>query len=106
MPENQRSNPSALTLSRMRFETRVQRVESKVIIGIYSPQAGLVKVGLKSVDRQVKSPACCFLRDLKCGFQVIWGRFLMLINPRRKLFTEGVLVRVFLALMLAAKACV
>jgi hypothetical protein len=32
MPENQRSNPSALTRSLMRFEIRVQRVESNVII--------------------------------------------------------------------------
>ena len=71
MPENQRSNPSALTLSRRRFETRVQRVESKVIIGIYSPQANLVKVGLKTVDRRVRSSSCCFLQDLKCGSQVI-----------------------------------
>ena len=71
MPENQRSNPSALTLSRMRFETRVQRVESKVIIGVYSPQASLVKVGLKIGDMRVRSSSCCFLQDLKCGSKVI-----------------------------------
>lgn len=71
MPENQRSNPSALTLSRMRFETRVQRVESKVIIGIYSPQASLVKFGLKIVDMRVRSSSCGFLQELKCGSKVI-----------------------------------
>jgi hypothetical protein len=34
MPENQRSNPSALTRSLIRLEIRVQRVESNVIMGV------------------------------------------------------------------------
>lgn len=71
MPENQRSNPSALTRSLIRFEIRVQRVESNVIIGIYSPQAKLVEFGLRVVETQIKSLLHSFQQDVKSGFKAI-----------------------------------
>ena len=71
MPENQRSNPSALTRSRIRFEIRVQRVESNVIIGIYSPQAKLAEFGLGVVEMQVKSRLHSFQKVVKSGFKAI-----------------------------------
>ena len=70
MPENQRSNPSALTLSRIRFEIRVQRVGSNVIIGIYSPQAKLADFGLRVVGMQVKSLLHSFQQEFEFGFRV------------------------------------
>ena len=51
MPENQRSNPSALTRSLIRFEIRVQRVESNVIIGVLFAKGTVGKIGAEGCKK-------------------------------------------------------
>lgn len=51
MPENQRSNPSALTRSLIRFEIRVQRVESNVIIGVLFAKGKVGNIGAEGCKK-------------------------------------------------------
>ena len=51
MPENQRSNPSALTRSLIRFEIRVQRVESNVIIGVLFAKSKVGNIGAEGFKK-------------------------------------------------------
>ena len=51
MPENQRSNPSALTRSLILFEIRVQRVESNVIIGVLFAKGRVGNIGSEGCEK-------------------------------------------------------
>jgi hypothetical protein len=51
MPENQRSNPSALTRSLIRLEIRVQRVESNVIIGVLFAKGKVGNIGAEGCKK-------------------------------------------------------